>query len=122
MLVQRNGKSYWYTYLRQGGKVRRVYAGSGPVAELAALEAQERDRLAQVDALLEELITQTNHLVQAALEAAGYHRHLRGPWRKRRHVPDDQENQARPGLRESDQAVARGGAPAGGQGPGTPAS
>jgi len=95
MLVQRNGKTYWYTYLRQGGKVRRVYAGSGPVAEQAAEEArerlarqqearqqvqQERDRQAQVDALVEELITQTNHLVQAALEAAGYHRHRRGNW------------------------------------------
>lgn len=42
MLVQRNGRVYWYTYTRQGGKVRRVYAGSGPVAELAAREAQER--------------------------------------------------------------------------------
>jgi hypothetical protein len=99
MLEQRNGKSYWYTYKRQGGRSRRVYGGCGVVAEQAAQEAwkrqaqqeqarleaqQERQRRAEVDALVNELITQTNQLVQATLEAAGYHRQQRGPWRRKR--------------------------------------
>jgi hypothetical protein len=115
MLEQRNGKSYWYTYKRQGGRGRRVYAGCGVVAEQAAQEAwkrqaqqeqdrqqvrQERQRRAEVDALVNELITQTDQLVQATLEAAGYNRPQRGPWRRKRHAPVHHETPSRSDLRE----------------------
>lgn len=40
-LEQRNGRSYYYRYERDGEKVRKVYVGAGPIAELAS----EADRI-----------------------------------------------------------------------------
>lgn len=33
MLTAINDRKYWYNYRHEGGKVRRIYAGCGAVAE-----------------------------------------------------------------------------------------
>ena len=95
---QRGGR--YYTRSRKiGGQVVREYIGTGPLAELiaardaegrvertaeaAALRA-ERDRLGPAEVALAELDAFAELLAQAALVAAGYRRHHRGAWRKRR--------------------------------------
>lgn len=89
---------YYTRSKKVNGRVVREYVGTGRVAELAArmdtidrerrrMEAlairQERTAL-ELDADLEALIEMTNQMAQAALLAAGYYRHKRGEWRKRR--------------------------------------
>ncbi|MDY3560235.1 hypothetical protein R5W23_001461 [Gemmata sp. JC673] len=93
------GGLYYTRSRRVGGRVVREYVGGGPVGELAAqLDALERDRrkgeradahaererLAGLDAPLDELNTRADELVWAALVAAGFHQHKRGAWRKKR--------------------------------------
>jgi hypothetical protein len=46
-----------------------------------------RDELAALDAELAPLCALADALARGALLAAGYHRHHRGPWRKRRDRP-----------------------------------
>src|SRR4051812_4656289 len=90
---------YYTRSVREGGKVRREYVGTGKLAELAAQmdaifraqrqqqraeERAEREELDALDAPLAELDDLADLLVRAALTAAGYHRHHRGEWRKRR--------------------------------------
>jgi hypothetical protein len=90
----------YYTRSRKiNGRVVREYVGTGPLATLAAemdaLDRQRRQEEAEawrvececMEALetpIEELCEATEVLAQAALLAAGYHRHNRGEWRKRR--------------------------------------
>jgi hypothetical protein len=96
---QRGGRWYYYTAERVGGRVVKQYVGTGRVAELAAeLDAETReqradegesDRAARSDldalaAALAPLNELADAVAAAALLAAGYHRHHRGPWRKRR--------------------------------------
>ena len=96
---ERGGASYYYTAERVGRRVVKQYVGSGPVAEYAALLAaetrakrrhaaeaakRERDELAALDAALAPLDELADALTAAVLFAAGYHRHHRGSWRKRR--------------------------------------
>ena len=52
--------------------------------EEAALWKEERERLEELVAPVEELCEQAEVLVRATLIAAGYRRHNRGEWRKRR--------------------------------------
>lgn len=96
----RNGRGRYYTRsVKEGGRVRREYVGCGPAAELAALlDAREREEREQArderraeqeqwDAAerpLVELCELTDALARAALLAAGYRRHDRGEWRRRR--------------------------------------
>jgi len=95
----RGGASYYYTAERVNSRVVKTYVGSGPAAECAALlraearaeaaaerEAREREvaELAALGAALAPLDELADALTAAALVAAGYHRHHRGPWRKRR--------------------------------------
>src|SRR6516162_11549746 len=97
--LQRNEKRYYYRSQRVEGRVVCRYAGTGPVAELTAridalcqarrrLEGEkareESARWELADAPLRELERCTDLFVRAALVLAGYHRHHRGPWRKRR--------------------------------------
>jgi|SRR5215216_3844403 len=90
----------YYTRSRKlDGRVVREYVGSGSVGELAAqtdaLERlqceeeakawkEERERMEALEAPIEELCEASEVFAQAALYAAGYHRHNRGEWRKRR--------------------------------------
>jgi hypothetical protein len=100
---QRNGDRYYYQSVREGGRVRSQYVGRGEVAELAAqidainrldraaLQARsrdafraERDRARQTEALVTTHNRELESAARAHIEAAGYHRHDRGPWRRRR--------------------------------------
>ena len=94
----RGGGRYYYKVSRDGGRVRRLYLGNGPVAELAAQDAELRRaerqararsqaRLEAAEAASQELAELTDLLAQVALVAAGYHRHDRGTWRRRRERP-----------------------------------
>jgi hypothetical protein len=95
----RGGASYYYTAERVNGRVVKSYVGSGPAAGIAALLAaearaeaaekattrkEEAAELAALEAALTPLDELADTLTAAALVAAGYHRHRRGPWRKRR--------------------------------------
>ena len=97
---QRERGGLYYTRSRKvDGRVVREYIGTGPLAELAAeadarerrrreeeAEAwrEERERMEALEAPIEELCEAAELLSEAALYAAGYHRHNRGEWRKRR--------------------------------------
>ena len=102
-LVIRNGRSYLYRRVRKGGKVTSEYAGSGDFATLAgrlealereerrrelAEERNERDRLEAEDSPVAEMFHRVEIIARAAREAAGYHRHRRSEWRKRRTMKD----------------------------------
>jgi hypothetical protein len=99
----RKGKPYYYRKVRDGKRVRSEYIGPpGDRARLfmsldqldrarrqqeAAEKQQARQALAELIAdppELVELVEQARAAVAAALEAAGYHQHKRGEWRKKR--------------------------------------
>ena len=96
----RNGRGRYYTRSRrERGQVVREYVGCGIPAEQAAradalgreLARHERAawRAIQHDhdataALVAEADALAEDLARAALLSAGYHRHHRGEWRKRR--------------------------------------
>jgi hypothetical protein len=102
-------KGRYYTRSKKvGGRVVREYVGTGEtaalIARLDAIERQERrerkdlsrEEKAGLDALdadLAALADATDLAARAALLAAGYHRHKRGEWRRRR----AQRNPAGPG-------------------------
>lgn len=96
---QRGSQRYYYTAERIGGRVVKRYAGTGTGGEFAAqLEAatraqraaaserqrRERDELDALDEVLAPLNDLADALTAAALVAAGFYRHHRGEWRKRR--------------------------------------
>jgi hypothetical protein len=93
-------KGRYYTRSRKAnGRVAREYVGTGEAAERAArldaMARQEREarraalaELAALDAPLDDLAELTDLLARAALAAAGYRRHHRGEWRKRRGHPE----------------------------------
>jgi predicted dinucleotide-utilizing enzyme len=79
--------------------VIREYIGGGVLGEIAALQdeyerrqreeeaafcKEERERLEDLMAPIDELCEAAEVLARAALVAAGYRRHNRGEWRKRR--------------------------------------
>jgi hypothetical protein len=92
----------YYTRSRKvGGRVRREYVGAAgsPMAQLAAIEDElhreareqartdrrtQRERLEALDVPLVALDGRAEALYRAALVLAGYHRHQRGEWRRRR--------------------------------------
>lgn len=97
----RRGKRYYYQAGKHGGKVKKKYVGSltDAVAQVEAdldkLEWKRAEYQRQIDVLdieqdeAERAVQRTRtRTVEgfAALcaQAAGYHRHKRGPWRKRR--------------------------------------
>jgi hypothetical protein len=103
----RDGRGRYYTRSRrERGRVVREYVGTGPTAEAVAhFDALDRERRAgeRADwaverARLDDLTAPVmaidalgEALARAALLAAGYHRHHRGEWRKRR---DGQDHEA----------------------------
>jgi hypothetical protein len=88
----RDGGRRYTRSRRVAGRVVRQYLGTGPrAAEAAAADdARRRQRQADRDAgrALDEAAAELDALAdlfaRAALLAAGYHQHDRGPWRKRR--------------------------------------
>jgi hypothetical protein len=98
-LVHRGGRPYLYKSVRRGGRVTSEYVASGESAVLISrLEAAwrqrdederedwkaERRRMDAEEADAAELFDRVEVVVREALETAGYHRHKRGEWRKRR--------------------------------------
>lgn len=97
---ERGGRLYYYRSRRASdGRVVKEYVGVGLAAELAAdadeaarrrerlrreAEKAERERLDALEKPTEDLCEAVEVLASAALLAAGYHRHKRGEWRKRR--------------------------------------
>ncbi|MFO0957091.1 MAG: hypothetical protein U0800_06440 [Isosphaeraceae bacterium] len=92
------GRRYYYRSKRVGAKVRTEYCGAGNFAELAAGldeserldRAEERERLraekaeaAGDDRDLAGWFDRIQAEADAAMEAAGFHKH-RGQWRRRR--------------------------------------
>ncbi len=95
---QRGGR-YYTRSKKINGRVFREYVGSGLVGELAAA-ADERaraqrpaqqaawraecERIESAIAPLEEFYDAVETFARASLLLAGYHRHHRGEWRRRR--------------------------------------
>ena len=93
------GTRYYTRSRRVSGRVEREYVGTGPLAELmaeadaedraqtlvqrATLDA-EQQRLAALDSPGARLSELVDALASGALLLAGYRRHDRGDWRKRR--------------------------------------
>src|SRR5215213_11227721 len=95
------GGTYYTRSRREGDRVVREYVGGGVLGEIAALqdeyerrtreeeaalEKEERQRLEELVAPVDELCVAAEVLARAALVAVGYRRHNRGEWRKR-HEP-----------------------------------
>jgi hypothetical protein len=96
---ERRGKQYYYQSRRVGRRVISDYVGTGLIAECTAqVDQLSRGRraltraqawavaeeFADIDRALDYLEQQLRTLVAATLEAAGFHQHHRGEWRKRR--------------------------------------
>ena len=93
-------KGRYYTRSRRvAGRVVREYVGTGLGAQLAAAQDEkqrqealasrlalrrEKEEVSELEASLDALDTLCAAFVTATLEAAGYHQHARGEWRKRR--------------------------------------
>jgi hypothetical protein len=93
------GGPYYTRSRKVNGQVIREYVGGGVLGEIAALEdeaerrrrqeevvlwKEERERVEDLMAPVEELCEAAEVLARAALVAAGYRRHKRGEWRKSR--------------------------------------
>jgi hypothetical protein len=96
---QINGRSYYYRSVREGSRVRSEYFGTGEVASLVSQidminrYDRETERRAwkgekgQADAEDRELSDWFDGIAavaDAAMIAAGFHKHHRGEWRRRR--------------------------------------
>ena len=106
---QRGNKSYFYRTRRIGGRVVKIYMGGGRVGEQAAerdaaqraTRAMQRRTMHQVqqqyEAVDDQLTTadaEADAITEAMLLAAGYYRHSRGPWRRRRYGGKAKDRQA----------------------------
>lgn len=93
------GRTYYYRKRKVDGRVVSEYVGSGLLATLeasrmaqerreratvAAAERAERERMRAAEADLDALCSLADAVAITALLDAGYHRHHRGEWRKRR--------------------------------------
>jgi hypothetical protein len=99
---RRGAGFYFYRSVRDGGQVRKEYGGAGVFGELAAsmaederLEREARHQEAEeqiANALaacppedqLSAYSEQVDRVVSEAFTSAGFRRHKRGEWRKRR--------------------------------------
>lgn len=110
-LVYRGGRTYLYKSSRRDGRVTSEYVASGEsailISRMEAIDADERDfrrwldgglgrESEEVERGLDELCDWASALAAEALQAAGYHRHHRGGWRKRR-VDRHREEDGMPG-------------------------
>jgi hypothetical protein len=97
---QRNGCGAYYTSShREDGRIVREYYGTGELGQLAADvdaigrqarlveredRAAERDRIAAIEDPIVAFGRVVDLAVSCELLRVGYHRHDRGPWRRRR--------------------------------------
>src|SRR5688500_5666437 len=102
--TRRNGRRYYYRSKRVGGRVVKEYLGGGAwINSMLWLEGRDRERAAEeqaqskaerakadeLDAAVVEFCRFVDEVTREALTAAGYHRHDRGQWRKRRRNGED---------------------------------
>src|SRR5689334_13712424 len=100
----RGGRRYYYTSEREGGRVISRYVGSSAAAhavaslqelgrerrELEAIDRRERRKRAERLSVRIDRACQTRTTAAGAIPtAAAYHRHNRGPWRRRRAMTND---------------------------------
>jgi hypothetical protein len=93
------GGLYYTRSKKVDGRVVREYVGGGILGQIAALHdaqerrrreeeaalwKEERERLEALVAPVEDLCEATEILYRAALMSAGYRRHQRGQWRRKR--------------------------------------
>ena len=93
------GTLYYTRSKKSGGKVIRRYVGGGMLGQLAALQDEhgrlrreeeaarwkkEEERLEAIAAPVDEFCEVAETITRAALLAAGFRRHNRGEWRRRR--------------------------------------
>jgi hypothetical protein len=105
MWLNRGKCQVFYLCRRVNGRPRQFRVGTGPLADLLAaeLESRKRARQAQAEACasrraevgaaenpLDALCASLDQVTSASLLAHGYHRHDRGPWRKKREHPEVQ--------------------------------
>lgn len=106
---QINGRSYYYRSVREAGRTRTEYVGTGEVAGLIAqldlgLRAgraieraereAERERIESEDREVAEWFDRVESVARVAMLTAGFHRHHRGEWRRRRDGRSDDRDQA----------------------------
>lgn len=114
-LEYRKGNCYYTRSYRVNGRVRREHISSGDMAlldagfdeveRMEALQArrkaqmqwqEEREAAEALDAIVDSVSDKAAAMFRAAMEAAGFHQHSRGEWRKKRQEAKDEErNQAR---------------------------
>ncbi|HET6456539.1 MAG TPA: hypothetical protein VFI02_19210 [Armatimonadota bacterium] len=98
----RGGCGPYYTRSRRvNGRIIREYVGKGYMGELASAmdEIDRTEQQAKAEALrtqigqldrIEEMVeavySTADEITVSSLESAGYHRHHRGEWRKRRRM------------------------------------
>jgi hypothetical protein len=95
---QINGDEYYYRSEREGGRVTTTYVGSGIAAQFAAMsdaeeraerEAErkvaraEREEAEAEERAVTEWFDDIQAVADAAMVAAGFHKH-KGQWRRRR--------------------------------------
>ena len=87
-LEYRGNRRYYYRGRRINGRFTKQYVGSGAEAEAeasrAAAERNLRAELNQLEVMFAVIDICIEVLMEATMTAAGYHRHDRGPWRKKR--------------------------------------
>jgi hypothetical protein len=87
-LERRGNRTFYYRVLRENGRLVKKYVASGEQAEAAAkrdeAERAHRAELKRIGVLLDALRMVIDALIEDQMLAAGYHRHDRGPWRKKR--------------------------------------
>ena len=96
---QRGNRSYYYRSVRSGTRVTKECAGAGLMGVLAEdFEVEQRERRereadrrrrdrtkwAALEQTARELDNLSDLLMAATLTVAGFHRHDRGDWRRRR--------------------------------------
>jgi hypothetical protein len=98
-LESHDGNIYLYKKVRRGGRPTSEYVARGKTAVAldraarmirearASARAATRDVIAadlERERLIEAYFQAVEEACRAALESAGYHRHARGAWRRRR--------------------------------------
>ena len=96
---KRSKRRYFYVSRRIAARVRKDYFGAREAAHLAAdilaerkaVRLSEREtlradraRLEPLERMMNVLDASCSSLLAAELTLAGYHRHDRGPWRRKR--------------------------------------